>query len=37
MILDGSLEPGDKLVVDAQDGELALEVVEAATVTGGTG
>ena len=34
MILDGSLEPGDKVVVGAQDGELIFEVVEGA-VTGG--
>jgi ATP-dependent Clp protease ATP-binding subunit ClpC len=36
MILDGSLEPGDKVVVGAQDGELVFEVTERATVTGGT-
>ncbi len=35
MILDGSLEPGDKVVVSAQDGELIFEVVEEASVTGG--
>jgi ATP-dependent Clp protease ATP-binding subunit ClpC len=35
-ILDGSLEPGDKVVVGAQDGELVFEVTERATVTGGT-
>jgi ATP-dependent Clp protease ATP-binding subunit ClpC len=35
MILDGSLEPGDKVVVSAQDSELIFEVVEEATVTGG--
>jgi ATP-dependent Clp protease ATP-binding subunit ClpC len=35
MILDSSLEPGDKVVVGAQDGELIFEVVEGATVTGG--
>ena len=35
MILDGSLEPGDKVVVGAQDAELIFEVVEGATVTGG--
>ncbi|MDP9411783.1 MAG: ATP-dependent Clp protease ATP-binding subunit [Actinomycetota bacterium] len=37
MILDGSLEPGDRLVVGAQDGELAFDVIERATVTGGAG
>jgi ATP-dependent Clp protease ATP-binding subunit ClpC len=36
MILDGSLEPGDKAVVSAQDGELIFEVVERTTVTGGS-
>ena len=35
MVLDGSLEPGDKVVVSAQDDELTFEVVERATVTGG--
>jgi ATP-dependent Clp protease ATP-binding subunit ClpC len=35
MILDGSLEPGDKVVVSSQDGELIFEVVEGATLTGG--
>jgi ATP-dependent Clp protease ATP-binding subunit ClpC len=35
MILDGSLEPGDKVVVSAQDGELIFTVGERATVTGG--
>ncbi len=28
-------EPGDKVVISAQDGELTFEVVEGATVTGG--
>ena len=37
MILDGSLEPGNKVVVGTQDSELDFEVVEGATVTGGTG
>jgi ATP-dependent Clp protease ATP-binding subunit ClpC len=37
MILDGSLEPGDKVVVGTQDSELDFEVVEGATVTGGAG
>jgi len=37
MILDGSLEPGDKVEVGAQDSDLAFEVIERATVTGGTG
>jgi ATP-dependent Clp protease ATP-binding subunit ClpC len=36
MILDGSLKPGDKVVVGAQDGELVFEVTKRATVTGGT-
>ncbi|HEV2094100.1 MAG TPA: AAA family ATPase [Rubrobacter sp.] len=35
MILDGSLEPGNKVVVGAQDGELSFEVVQGATVAGG--
>jgi ATP-dependent Clp protease ATP-binding subunit ClpC len=35
MILDGSLEPGDKVIVGAEDGELIFEVVEGASVTGG--
>ncbi|MDQ3793473.1 MAG: AAA family ATPase, partial [Actinomycetota bacterium] len=35
MILDGSLEPGNKVIVGAEDGELIFEVVEGATVTGG--
>ena len=30
MILGGSLEPGDRVVVGAQDGELTFEVVEGA-------
>jgi ATP-dependent Clp protease ATP-binding subunit ClpC len=35
MILDGSLKPGDRVVVDAQeDSGLTFEVVEGATVTG---
>ena len=37
MILDGSLEPGNKVVVGTQDSELDFEVVEGATVTGGAG
>ena len=37
MILDGSLEPGEKVVVGTQDSELDFEVVEGATVTGGAG
>jgi ATP-dependent Clp protease ATP-binding subunit ClpC len=37
MILDGSLEPGKKVVVGTQDSELDFEVVEGATVTGGAG
>jgi ATP-dependent Clp protease ATP-binding subunit ClpC len=36
MILDGSLKPGDKVVAGAQDGELVFEVIEEATVAGGT-
>jgi ATP-dependent Clp protease ATP-binding subunit ClpC len=35
MILEGSLEPGDKVVVNAQDGELIFEIVAGATVKGG--
>ena len=34
MILDGSLEPGDKVVVSAQEDELIFEVVERASATG---
>ena len=34
MILEGSLEPGDKVVVNAQDGELIFEIVAGATVKG---
>ncbi len=37
MILDGSLEPGDKVIVGAEEGRLDFEVVEGATVTGGAG
>ncbi len=38
MILDGSLEPGDKVIVGAEEGRLNFEVVEgASTVTGGAG
>jgi ATP-dependent Clp protease ATP-binding subunit ClpC len=35
MILDGSLEPGHKVTVGAQDGELTFEVAEGAAVAGG--
>jgi ATP-dependent Clp protease ATP-binding subunit ClpC len=35
MILEGSLEPGDKVVVGAQDDELIFAVVEEASVSGG--
>jgi hypothetical protein len=35
MILDGSLEPGNKVVVGAQDGELTFEVAERSAVAGG--
>jgi ATP-dependent Clp protease ATP-binding subunit ClpC len=34
MILDGSLEPGDRVVVGAEDGQLAFEVVEGASKVG---
>ena len=37
MILDGSLEPGDKVIVGAEEGRLDFEVVEGATITGGAG
>jgi ATP-dependent Clp protease ATP-binding subunit ClpC len=37
MIIDGSIEPGNKVVVSTQGSELAFEVVEGATVTGGAG
>jgi ATP-dependent Clp protease ATP-binding subunit ClpA len=37
MILDGSIEPGNKVVVSTQGSKLAFEVVEGATVTGGAG
>jgi ATP-dependent Clp protease ATP-binding subunit ClpC len=34
-VLDGSLESGDKVIVAAEDGELAFEVVEGAAIIGG--
>jgi ATP-dependent Clp protease ATP-binding subunit ClpC len=34
MILDGSLEPGQKVAVGARDGELTFEVAEGVTVAG---
>jgi ATP-dependent Clp protease ATP-binding subunit ClpC len=37
MILNGALEPQDKVIVGAEDGELTFEVVEGAAVTGGAG
>jgi len=36
MILDGSLEPGNKVVVGAEDDELTFEVAERSAVAGGT-
>ena len=36
MILDGSLEPGNKVVVGAQDGAITFEVAERSAVAGGT-
>jgi ATP-dependent Clp protease ATP-binding subunit ClpC len=35
MVLEGSLEPGDKVIVGAEEGRLNFEVVEGATVAGG--
>ena len=35
MLLNGSLEPGHRVTVGAEDGELIFEVVEGATVAGG--
>jgi ATP-dependent Clp protease ATP-binding subunit ClpC len=35
MLLDGSLEPGNKVVVGAQDGEITFEVAERSAVAGG--
>lgn len=34
MVLDGSLNPGDRVVVGAEDGELTFEVAEEAKVGG---
>jgi ATP-dependent Clp protease ATP-binding subunit ClpC len=36
MLLDGSLEPGSRVVVGAENGELTFEVVERATAAGGS-
>jgi ATP-dependent Clp protease ATP-binding subunit ClpC len=35
MLLDGSLEPGSKVIVGAEDGELTFEVAEREAVAGG--
>jgi ATP-dependent Clp protease ATP-binding subunit ClpC len=35
MVLGGSLEPGDKVVVGAEEGRITFEVVEGAAVVGG--
>src|ERR671916_425232 len=35
MVLDGSLEPGDRIVVGVEDGELTFEVVEHAAAVSG--
>jgi ATP-dependent Clp protease ATP-binding subunit ClpC len=35
MVLDGSLEPGDKVVAGAEGGEITFEVVEGTAVVGG--
>ncbi len=35
MVLEGALEPGDRVVVGAEDGELTFEVLEGAAVAGG--
>ena len=37
MVLDGSLNPGDKVVVGAEGGELTFEVVEGASTVGAAG
>jgi hypothetical protein len=34
MVLDGSLEPDDKVVVDAEEGRLTFEVDKGAAVIG---
>jgi ATP-dependent Clp protease ATP-binding subunit ClpC len=36
MVLGGSLNPGDRVVVDARDGDLTFEVVAGAAAVGGT-
>jgi ATP-dependent Clp protease ATP-binding subunit ClpC len=36
MVLDGSLNPGDRVIVDARDDRLTFEVVEHAAAVGGT-
>jgi ATP-dependent Clp protease ATP-binding subunit ClpC len=35
MLLDGSLEPGSKVIVGAEDGELTFEIAEREAVAGG--
>ena len=35
MVLDGSLEPDDRVVVGVEDGELTFEVVEHAAAVSG--
>ena len=37
MVLDGSLNPGDKVVVGAEEGMLTFEVMEGASPIGATG
>ena len=37
MVLDGSLEPGDKVVVDAEGGRLSFEVFESSATAGVSG
>ncbi|MDQ4106819.1 MAG: AAA family ATPase, partial [Actinomycetota bacterium] len=36
-VLDGSLKPGDKIVVGAEEGELSFEIFEGSAVTGAAG
>src|SRR5215210_1885711 len=37
MVLSGSLNPGDKMVVGAEEGNLAFEILEETALTGATG
>ena len=37
MVLEGSLNPGDKVVVGAEEGDLTFEVLEGASAVGASG